>query len=69
MSSFFQVLLSDPAWIGTGLRVVHIFGLVLGVAAGLGAFWNAGSWLAVLWLAGFAETWLAMLLLEFTLAF
>jgi hypothetical protein len=33
MSSFFQVLLSDPAWIGTGLRVVHIFGLVLGVGA------------------------------------
>jgi hypothetical protein len=33
MSSFFQVLSSDPAWIGTGLRVVHIFGLVLGVGA------------------------------------
>jgi hypothetical protein len=33
MSSFFQVLLSDPAWIGTGLRVVHFCGLVLGVGA------------------------------------
>ena len=27
------MVLSDPAWIGTGLRVVHIFGLVLGVGA------------------------------------
>jgi hypothetical protein len=33
MSSFFQVLLSDPAWIKTGLRVVHFCGLVLGVGA------------------------------------
>lgn len=33
MPSFFQVLLSDPAWIGTGLRVVHLCGLVLGVGA------------------------------------
>lgn len=33
MSSFFQVLSSDPAWIGTGLRVVHFCGLVLGVGA------------------------------------
>ena len=33
MSSFFQVLLSDPAWIRTGLRVVHFCGLVLGVGA------------------------------------
>ena len=33
MASIFQVVLSDPAWIGTGLRVVHIFGLVLGVGA------------------------------------
>jgi hypothetical protein len=33
MSSFFGVLLSDPAWIKTGLRVVHFCGLVLGVGA------------------------------------
>ena len=33
MSSFFQMLLSDPAWIRTGLRVVHFCGLVLGVGA------------------------------------
>jgi hypothetical protein len=33
MPSFFQVLLSDPAWIRTGLRVVHLCGLVLGVGA------------------------------------
>ena len=33
MPSFFQVLLSDPAWIGTGLKVVHLCGLVLGVGA------------------------------------
>lgn len=33
MPSFLQVLLSDPAWIGTGLRVVHFCGLVLGVGA------------------------------------
>ena len=33
MSSFFQALLSDPAWIKTGLRVVHFCGLVLGVGA------------------------------------
>lgn len=33
MSSFFQVLLSDPAWIRTGLRVIHFCGLVLGVGA------------------------------------
>ena len=32
MPSFLQ-LLSDPAWIGTGLRVVHFCGLVLGVGA------------------------------------
>jgi hypothetical protein len=33
MSSLVGVLLSDPAWIRTGLKVVHIFGLVLGVGA------------------------------------
>ena len=33
MQSFFQMLSSDPAWIGTGLRVVHLCGLVLGVGA------------------------------------
>jgi hypothetical protein len=33
MQSFFLVLASDPAWIGTGLRVVHFCGLVLGVGA------------------------------------
>ncbi len=33
MQSFFQVLSPDPAWIGTGLRVVHLCGLVLGVGA------------------------------------
>jgi hypothetical protein len=33
MPSFLQVLLSDPAWIRTGLRVVHFCGLVLGVGA------------------------------------
>ena len=33
MTSFLGMLLSEPAWIGTGLRVVHIFGLVLGVGA------------------------------------
>jgi hypothetical protein len=33
MPSFLQVLLSDPAWIKTGLRVVHFCGLVLGVGA------------------------------------
>jgi hypothetical protein len=33
MQSFFQVLSLDPAWIGTGLRVVHFCGLVLGVGA------------------------------------
>lgn len=33
MQSFLQLLLSDPAWIKTGLRVVHLCGLVLGVGA------------------------------------
>jgi hypothetical protein len=33
MQSFVQALSSDPAWIGTGLRVVHFCGLVLGVGA------------------------------------
>ena len=33
MPSFFQPLSSDPAWIKTGLRVVHFCGLVLGVGA------------------------------------
>ena len=33
MQSFLQVLASDPAWIRTGLRVVHFCGLVLGVGA------------------------------------
>lgn len=33
MQSFVQVLSSDPAWIRTGLRVVHFCGLVLGVGA------------------------------------
>jgi hypothetical protein len=33
MPSILQVLLSDPEWIGTGLRIVHLCGLVLGVGA------------------------------------
>jgi hypothetical protein len=33
MQSFLQWLSSDPAWIRTGLRVVHFCGLVLGVGA------------------------------------
>ena len=33
MQSFLQFLSSDPAWIRTGLRVVHFCGLVLGVGA------------------------------------
>jgi hypothetical protein len=33
MQSFLQVLASDPAWIRTGLRIVHFCGLVLGVGA------------------------------------
>jgi len=33
MQSFLQLLASDPAWIRTGLRVVHFCGLVLGVGA------------------------------------
>ena len=33
MQSFLQLLSSDPAWIRTGLRVVHFCGLVLGVGA------------------------------------
>jgi len=33
MQSFFWGLSLDPAWIGTGLRVVHFCGLVLGVGA------------------------------------
>ncbi len=33
MQSFLQLLSSDPAWIKTGLRVVHLCGLVLGVGA------------------------------------
>jgi hypothetical protein len=33
MQSFLQLVSSDPAWIKTGLRVVHLCGLVLGVGA------------------------------------
>lgn len=33
MESFFEMLSSDPAWIRTGLRVVHFCGLVLGVGS------------------------------------
>ncbi len=33
MQSFLQLLSSDPAWIRTGLRVVHFCGLALGVGA------------------------------------
>jgi hypothetical protein len=33
MPSILQVLLSDPVWIGTGLRIVHLCGLALGVGA------------------------------------
>lgn len=33
MQSFLQLAMSDPAWIRTGLRVVHFCGLVLGVGS------------------------------------
>ena len=33
MRYFLQLLMLDPAWIKTGLRVVHLCGLVLGVGA------------------------------------
>lgn len=33
MQSFLQLVMLDPAWIRTGLRVVHLCGLVLGVGS------------------------------------